>query len=92
MFGALYSIRRERGLEPFAEVAIPHGGRVAEDIALELELPVDKIEGVFVNHVVRSIDYMIQPGDEVAFIPTGVPGPYRFMLGIRKAGERKNKD
>ena len=28
-----------------------------------------------------------EPGDEIAFIPTGVPGPHRLMLGIHEAGK-----
>lgn len=87
MYGALHTIRRKRGLEPVAEVAIPPQGRTAEDIARELDLPLDKIEGVFVNHVVYGIDRLVRSGDEVAFVPTGVPGPHRFMLGIHCAGK-----
>ncbi|WP_432822033.1 MoaD/ThiS family protein [Trichloromonas sp.] len=89
MFGALHTIRKERGLKSVAQVILPPEGRVAEEIALELELPLDKIEGVFINHVVYSIDQVIRPGDEVAFVPTGVPGPHRFMLGIQNAGKKK---
>lgn len=89
MFGALHTIRKKRGLEPTAEVAIPPQGRTAEAIARELDLPLDKIEGVFVNHLVYGIDRLVHPGDEVAFVPTGVPGPHRFMLGIHRAGRQK---
>jgi hypothetical protein len=88
MFGALHLLRRERGLEPSAEVTIPPGGCAARDIALQLELPLEKIEAVFVNHLAYGIDRVIQPGDRVAFVPTGVPGPHRFLLGIFGAGQQ----
>ena len=88
MFGCLHTIRKERGLPSSAEVTIPPEGRMAEDIALELDLPLDRIEGVFVNHLVYNIDRIVKPGDEVAFVPTGVPGPHRFMLGIHSAGKK----
>lgn len=86
MFGALHTIRKERGEASTAEVNIPADGRLAREIAQELDLPLDKIEGVFVNAVVYDLDHRIFPGDRVAFIPTGVPGPHRFMLGVHQAG------
>lgn len=88
MFGCLHTIRKERGLASMAEVTLPVEGRKAEDIALDLDLPLDKIEGVFVNHTVYNLDKIVKPGDKVAFVPTGVPGPHRFMLGIHSAGKQ----
>jgi hypothetical protein len=92
MFGALHSIRKERGLASIAEVRIPAGGRSARDIARELDLPFDKIEGVFINATVYDIDHLVLPGDRVAFVPTGVPGPHRFMLGVHRAGQAKGDE
>ena len=86
MFGALHTIRRERGLQPTTEVNIPSGGCVASDLACELDLPLEKIEAVFVNHIVYGLNHLIQAGDRVAFVPTGIPGPHRFLLGICGAG------
>jgi hypothetical protein len=63
---------------------------VACDLARELDLPLEKIEAVFVNHIVHGLDHRIQAGDRVAFVPTGIPGPHRFLLGIFDAG-RQNK-
>lgn len=92
MFGALHTIRKGRGLASAAEVLVPAEGRTARDIARELDLPLDKIEGVFVNAIVYAIDHRVFPGDRVAFIPTGVPGPHRFMLGVHQAGRAKGDD
>lgn len=92
MFGALHTIRKGRGLPSVAEVLVPAEGRTALDIARELDLPLDKIEGVFVNAIVYAIDHRVLPGDRVAFIPTGVPGPHRFMLGVHRAGRAKGED
>lgn len=82
MFGALHTFRREHGLEPKVDMTIPPTGCTALELARELELPLEKIEAVFVNHLVYPLDHRIQPGDRVAFIPTGVPGPYRLLIGI----------
>ncbi|ABA87333.1 hypothetical protein Pcar_0070 [Syntrophotalea carbinolica DSM 2380] len=92
MFGFLHSARKAKGLPPNAQMYIPPEGRIAQDIAEELELPMDKIEGVFVNHLVYSLDYVIHAGDKVAFISRGVPGPHRFSLGIHSAGKAAAKD
>jgi hypothetical protein len=61
-------------------VKTPAEGRTGLDLAHELDLPLDKIEGVFINNFVRSLDALIYPGDKVAFISTGVPGPHRYSL------------
>lgn len=82
MFGALHTIMKERGLASQAEVAVPPGGCAAEAIARELELPLEKIEGVFINHKAYTLDHAVQPGDRVAFIPTGIPGSARLLVGI----------
>lgn len=88
MFGALHTLRKDQGLQSTTEVTIPPGGCAACDLARELDLPLEKIEAVFINHVVRSLDHRIQAGDRVAFIPTGIPGPSRFLLGIHTAGRQ----
>lgn len=90
MFGCLHTIRKERGLESIQEIALPPEGRRAEDIALDLGLPLERIEGVFVNNLVFDLDKIVMPGDRVAFIPTGIPGPHRFMLGIHGAGRKSS--
>ncbi len=86
MFGALHTIRRERGLQSTTGAHIPLEGCAASDLARKLELPLEKIEAVFVNHKVHCLDYTIQAGDRVAFVPTGIPGPSRILLGICEAG------
>jgi len=51
-------------------------------LAEKLAIPLDEIEIVFVNGFAQSLDYLIQPGDRVAFVPPGCPGPYRMALGF----------
>jgi hypothetical protein len=87
MFGLLHSIRQERGLPSVVEIDVPEEGMTARQIAIDLDLPVDDIEGVFCNHVVHSLDFRISPGDRVAFVPPGTPGPHRFLLGLYRAGK-----
>jgi hypothetical protein len=91
MFGALHTIRKNRGLASVEEVSIPEGGCAASALARELDLPLEKIEAVFVNHQVYSLEHCIQPGDRVAFVPTGIPGSARGLLGIYGAGRGEDK-
>ncbi|WP_129126563.1 MoaD/ThiS family protein [Geomonas oryzae] len=73
MFGALHTVRKNRGLPSQAEVDVPEDGVSAASIAHDLDLPMEKVEAVFVNHRVYTLDHKVKPGDSVAFIPTGIP-------------------
>lgn len=88
MFGALHSLRRSRGLPATVELELPPEGRTAQEIAEELELPLERIEAVFINHRTYDLDHRIRPGDRLAFVPPGVPGPHRFCLGIHPANRK----
>ncbi len=87
LFGSLHALRRERDLPTRIDVPIPPGGTSARRIAETLELPVDRIEGVFVNHTVYPLGHLVLPGDEIAFVPHGTPGPHRLYLGLYSAGK-----
>lgn len=52
------------------------------NLAEKLEIPIDEIEVIFVNGFVQDLDFVINPGDRVAFLPPGCPGPYRIALGF----------
>lgn len=62
----------------------------AVELAERLELPTDQIEAVFVNGKAQALDEgRVKPGDRVAFLPPGTPGPHRFLLGIAKMPDRQ---
>ncbi len=86
MFGLLHLYRTERGLPTTVEFVVPDGGTTGRDLATALDLPVERIEGVFVNRTVYGIDHAVMPGDRVAFVPYGTPGPHRVFLGLYDAG------
>ena len=52
------------------------------ELAGKLAIPREEIEVIIVNGVTQSLSYSIQPGDRVAFVPWGTPGPYRIFLGF----------
>jgi len=63
----------------------------ASQLAQTLDLPVDKIEAVFINGLSCSLEEgIVKPGDRVGFVPPGTPGPYRALLGMVKlSGEKE---
>jgi len=61
---------------------------IGAELAKKLEIPRNEIEVIIVNGVVQALSYSVQPGDRVAFVPPGTPGPYRVLLGFIY----KNKD
>jgi hypothetical protein len=89
IFGSLRPLRTERGLPYALTVEVPQGGIAAGDLAVSLGLPPEKIEGVFVNHVVHGIGVHVSPGDRVAFVPYGTPGPHRVFLGLYAAAKKE---
>lgn len=90
VFGELRRLRLELGLLPETTADVPTEGMPARDLAKHIGLPVDRIEGVFCNHTIHGLGYVIHPGDEVAFVPYGTPGPHRFYLGLYAAGTEED--
>ena len=86
LFGALYALQKERGGDTVLEVELPPGGVTGAELAHMLDLPLAMIEGVFCNRTVRPLGHRLMPGDRVAFVPEGTPGPHRFFLGLYAAG------
>lgn len=87
MFGSLHTLCREQGRETTECVAVPPEGITARALAVQMDLPLEKIEGVFANGHVYGLSRIIMPGDRVGFVPHGTPGPHRFMLGLYQAGK-----
>jgi molybdopterin converting factor small subunit len=79
-------LRRKFGAPPlFLELGQAVSGR---ELAQRLDIPIDSIEVIFINGFVHALSDEIQPGDRIAFLPPGCPGPYRIALGFYS----KNQD
>lgn len=52
------------------------------DLAAKLDISIEDVEIIFINGKVEALDYPVKPGDRVAFVPPGTPGPYRVILGF----------
>jgi sulfur carrier protein ThiS len=54
------------------------------DLLKKLNISADRVEVIFVNHTAfQPQRAIINPGDRVALVPPGVPGPHRFLLGFK---------
>jgi hypothetical protein len=82
LFGSLRALMKERGLPVVYERAVPREGKTGFEVAAELELPEERIEAMFRNGLIQGLDQKVFPGDRVAFVPRGTPGPYRVLLGM----------
>lgn len=87
LFGALYALQKERGGDTVLEVELPPEGVTGAELAAMLDIPLSMIEGVFCNRTVRPLGHRLMPGDRIAFVPEGTPGPHRFFLGLYAAGK-----
>ena len=84
LFGFLRSFMKGKGLPDHFDRRVPREGKSGQVLAVELGLPEERIEAVFRNGVIQQLDEKIYPGDRVAFVPAGTPGPYRVLLGMVK--------
>ena len=68
--------------------SIPHFLDVSADMTGEellrfLSIDSARVESLIVNRSAIAVeDAVIHPGDRVALVPPGVPGPHRLLLGI----------
>lgn len=61
------------------------------ELAEKLDIPLEDVEIIFVNGWAQDVSHPINPGDRMAFVPPGCPGPHRYYLGfVTKNQRRKN--
>jgi hypothetical protein len=83
-FMGLVQVFKERKWEMPLVLTIENDLRGTELITL-LNIPQKLVEIIFINgKVFLPAEAMIHPGDRVALVPPGTPGPYRVMLGFIK--------
>lgn len=60
------------------------GELTGPQLLAQLGVAQDRVEVMFVNRKAYAADIaVIHPGDRVALVPPGVPGPHRFLLGFK---------
>ncbi|MBS3951197.1 MAG: MoaD/ThiS family protein [Peptococcaceae bacterium] len=82
VFSSLQAVMRERGFG-FPVTLDVGDGITVEQLLLNLQIEARQVEAVMLNGKVQNSEALVVPGDRVALIPPGTPGPYRVMLGIK---------
>lgn len=85
-FAKLHQVFKDKGLG-FPEHYEVNDGITGQQLLEALELAPEDVEAIMVNGTVYSMKKLIKPGDRVAILPPGTPGPYRVILGIVGKGE-----
>jgi len=84
VFMGLVAIFKERNWSIPMLVTIGKGLTGVELMTL-MNIPEQQVEIIFINgKVFLPADAVINPGDRVALVPPGTPGPYRVLLGFKK--------
>lgn len=82
-FMQLADLFRERGWSNPREVSLERDMSAMDLLAL-LEIAPERVEVLFINHTAHPVaGAVVHPGDRVALVPPGVPGPHRFLLGFK---------
>ena len=89
MFGVLRAWRAERGL-PVERCRVRAEGEAARDVAERLELPLERIEGVFVNHRIHGLGEIVRPGRRDRVRPARHPRAAPLLpRAVRRRPRRK---
>jgi hypothetical protein len=81
LIARLDTFQKQRGLPTTLDVEVPVSGTTAREIACSLGLPLELVEGVFLNHRSTGLDAPVMPGDRVAFVPYGTPASHPAFFG-----------
>lgn len=81
-FMGLRTLFSERGW-PIPHFVDVEADMTGEELLRFLSIDNAKVESLIVNRSAIAVeDAIIHPGDRVALVPPGVPGPHRLLLGI----------
>jgi plastocyanin len=83
-FMGLADLFRERQWTNPRRVALEHEV-TGRELVMQLGIPEERVEVMFVNRKAYTPALVtVKPGDRVALVPPGTPGPYRLFLGFKK--------
>ncbi|AEG59658.1 MoaD/ThiS family protein [Desulforamulus ruminis] len=80
-FATLQQVLHKKGFA-FPQMVEIGEGLTGDQLISKLDIKETEVEALFVNGRVQGLHDPIQPGDRVALVPPGTPGPYRVILGI----------
>ena len=85
-FAKLYFLFKDRGWDN-PQVYTFEEPMTADELREKLDIPKEDVEVVFINNLICPLSKTLQDGDELAFVPPGIPSVHRFWLGFYGAKE-----
>jgi sulfur carrier protein ThiS len=65
------------------------GDTSGTELLATLDIDPERVEVIFVNgRAMPCAAAIVKPGDRVALVPPGTPGPYRMLLGFTADGNK----
>jgi hypothetical protein len=81
MLALLHGYCREHDIATTQMIDVPTDGIRAFDLASSIGLPVEDIEGLFLNGRLVGLGATVRAGDRVAFLPYGTPASHPAFFG-----------
>jgi molybdopterin converting factor small subunit len=81
MLALLHGYCREHDIATTQTIDVPTNGIRALDLASSIGLPVEDIEGLFLNGRLVGLGAAVRAGDRVAFLPYGTPASHPAFFG-----------
>lgn len=72
----LHTHQRDNGRPTSVVFSVPTEGMLAVEIARTLDLPLEMVEGLFLNGTLVGLGARVHPGDRAAFLPYGTPASH----------------
>lgn len=77
----LHTVQLEQGRPTSMRLPVPEGGISARSLAEEIGLPLDLVDGIFLNYRISGLEAIVHAGDRVAFVPVGTPASHPAFFG-----------
>ena len=76
-----HTFQRDRGRPNELDVEVPADGATVLGLVEDMGLPVEILDGAFVNYRNSGPDAIVRPGDRVALVPHGTPASHPAFFG-----------
>ncbi len=76
-----HTFQRDHNRPPELDVEVPEDGVTVLGLVEQMGLPVESLDGAFINYRNSGPDAIVRPGDRVALVPQGTPASYPAFFG-----------
>ena len=76
-----HTFQRDHGRPNELDVEVPGAGITVLGLVEQMGLPVESLDGAFINYRNSGPDAVVRPGDRVALVPVGTPASHPAFFG-----------